>query len=448
MKSTAARMKAKPILIIAAALIALLACLQTASAIGIAPSKAAFPFQPGGTISYDIDIVNNAAEDLEVILYAKGEFSDAMTIEPQMIRMSGSESSRKVHVKLALPEYVQVAGPHTAEIFAVGTTPSDIGERTVVKADVAVISKLVIEVPYPEKYAEAALHVLDTEEGRPTQFSIAVFNKGKQDIDEAYAEVQVYTSDLELVDVVQTQKSAVGAGKDTKLTATSSKLYTKGHYIAKAITHYDGRGVQLQNEFDVGEVSIDIRSLVVDSFTLGGVAKFDILLYNNWDSDLKNVYAEMQITGQDNKVYTDFKTVATDVQPKQVGRLEGYWYTEGVMPGIYTAKITLHYANRVSQKMFELEVQPNAIIARPMGKGQAISAQDEIDFKSNAYLILTIILMAAIIAALVIKLRRTRQRPARTDTPVLPAKAPDAPEQTDTAKTHGALQQDAGERND
>ncbi|MBW2972544.1 hypothetical protein KY359_05910 [Candidatus Woesearchaeota archaeon] len=402
---------------------------SSALAIGIAPSKAAFPFQPSGQINYDLDIVNNAAEDLEVLLYAKGEFSDKVTIEPQMLKMSASENSRKVTVKLTMPERMQVAGTHTIDIFAVGTTPADSGERTVVKADVAVISKLLIEVPYPEKYAEAALHVLDTEEGRPTQFSIAVFNKGNEDISQAYAEVQVYDSETNTVDVVQTEKTAIPAGKDTKLTISSSKMYSKGHYTVKAIVYYDGRGIQLQGEFDVGEVSIDIKSLVVDSFTLGGVAKFDLLLYNNWDSELKNVYAEMQITGEDNKEYTNFKTVATDIQPKQVGRLEGYWYTEGVMPGIYTATITLHYANRISQKQFELEVQPNAIIARALGTGQAISAADAVDFKNNAFLILVILVMAAVIAVLVYKLRRTRQRPS-TSGPAAPAAglaAPSAP---------------------
>ena len=139
------------------------------------------------------------------------------------------------------------------------------------------------------------------------------------------------------------------------------------------------------------------------------MAKFDILLYNAWNTELKNVYAEMQITDTDNNVYTDFRTVAINLASKELGRLEGYWYTKDVMPGIYHARIILNYANRVQSQEFELEVYTNKIVARPMHIGQAISAPEELNLEKNAFLILIILGMGIVIAVLVFKLRKRKK---------------------------------------
>jgi|GEM_PF-503886 len=427
----------------------LLVLSSAALAIGIVPATRIFEFKPGQMLSYRIDIVNNGGEDLEVILYARGDLAGNVRLTEHMIRLSKNETSKKANVIFTMPQKMDVAGQHTIEIVAVGSTPAPEGSETVVKADIAVISKLIIDVPYPEKYAEARIYVLDTEAGKPTTVTIPVFNKGKENIGAVHAEIKILNSEGAEVDSITTEDRAIKAGSDTKFSVPTNKPLQPGEYKALATVLYDGHTLELSTGFSVGELNVEIRSLVVDAFTLGDVAKFDILLYNAWSTELKGVYAEMQITDQDNKVYTDFKTVATDIQPLQIGRLEGYWYTQGVVPGIYIARITLHYANRVSQKMFELEVQPNAIIARPMGTGQAISAQDEIDFKSNAYLILIILVMATVIAVLAFRLRRTRQKPSPPE-----AAAPSMPYTAGSAATSaasvtaGTEGQEGGEQND
>jgi hypothetical protein len=398
-----------------------------AYAIGIAPAKAIFDYAPGKMITYTIDIVNNGQEDLDVMIYPKGEFTDNIRISSQMMHMTAQEQTKPVTVYFTMPQSIDNAGPHEIEIVAVGSTPTPSGQKAIVKADIAVISKLVIDVPYPSKYAEARVYVLDTESGKPITASVPLFNKGKEDITSAYAKIEIYDSAGTKIDELETQKTSLAVGKEAKLTAAATKLYPEGQYTAKALVNYDGAQLAAQTTFSIGELSIDIRSLVVDQFVLGQVAKFDILLYNNWNTELKNVYAEMKIYGKDNKLYTDFKTVATDIQPRGLGRLEGYWYTQGVEPGIYNARITLYYANRLVDKEFELEVQPNAIIARSLATGEAITAAEAVDFQKNGYLILIILGMAVVIAVLVFKLKRKgKAAPAQ---PMQQAPTPAAPVQ-------------------
>ncbi|MFC1741509.1 hypothetical protein ACFL3V_03160 [Nanoarchaeota archaeon] len=400
------------------AVILLVLLSSSVLAIGIVPATKNIDFKPGQKVSYSVDIVNNAHEDLEVLLYTKGEFSKnlvfvtrgsqfgKMDANTKVLKMGEDEKARKVDVEFTMPDKIEVAGPHTVKIYAVGSTPAPEGEGAVVKADIAVISKLVIDVPYPDKYAEARVHVLDTQSGKPVEISVPVFNKGSEDIDEVYITVKVHSADGEIVDEMITGKQPLDKGDQTKFTVRASDAYPPGEYKAVAVVHYDGAVFEAESHFNIGDLLLELKGLVVEEFTLGGVARFDILLYNKWSSDLTNVHAEMQITGPDNKEYTKFKTVAVDIPSRELATLEGYWHTQDVFPGIYTAKVTLYYSNKISQKEFELEVQPNKIIAKELVVGRAISAQDAVDFQKSGFLVLIILVMAAVIGVLVYLLRR------------------------------------------
>lgn len=382
---------------------------STAFAIGISPSKKSVDFNPGQKITYGIDIVNNGHEDLEVILYPKGEFADRVKLSRQMLKLSSDEETKRIKVEFIMPEKLDTAGEHLVEIVAVGSTPLQDGANAVVKADIAVISKLIVEVPYPEKYAEARVHVLDTEIGKPVVVSVPVFNKGDKDIDSVHVVVLLHSSDGELVDEMMIETKGIKAGDNMKFKAKSTKEYVPGQYKAVATVNYDGKEIETETMFSIGELKIEIKSLVVNEFTLGDVAKFDILLYNSWNTELTNVYAEMQITDTDNNIYTDFKTVAINIAPREISRLEGYWYTKDVMPGVYRARVILNYANRLQSTEFELEVHPNKIITRPMQIGMAISAPEELNLEKNAFLILIILGMGLVIVVLVFKLKKRRK---------------------------------------
>jgi hypothetical protein len=389
-------------MIVAAAILS-----TSAFALGIAPSKYIREFNPGEKVKYGIDVVNNANEELEVIVYSRGEFTDKVKIGQQILKMGSDEKSKRVDVEFTMPDKIDTAGQHTVEIVAVGSTPARLSDGAVVKADIAVISKLIIDVPYPGKYIEARMSVLDSEPEKPITVILPVFNKGKDDVQSLHAEVDIYDADGKKVDQLETGIVPLNAGESHKFTIQSPITYAEGEYTAKARIQYDDKLLETDTAFSIGQLKVELKSLVVNEFTLGKVAKFDILLYNPRAIELKNVYADMQITDENNKVYADFKTVAVDLQARQIGRLEGYWYTEGVMPGVYTAKITLHYADKISQKMYELDVYPDRIVAREADVvGKAISSTEEANFTKNGYLILIMLVMAGVIVLLAVKLRK------------------------------------------
>jgi len=410
----------KPIIIIALLILTALLVSTSVLAIGITPSKRIVQFKPGEKLTYGIDVVNNGQEELDVTVYARGELKDQVKLSTQKLSMGADDKSKHVNVEFTMPDKIDVAGPHEVDIVAVGSTPAPEGVSSAIKADLAVISKLLVEVPYPDKYAEARIHVLDTETGRPVQVNIPVFNKGSVPLSEVYAKIEVYDKDGEKIDSFQTDKRAIAAGENTKFVAPASKEYFTGNYRAVAHVHYDDQQIEVSTGFTVGDLAIDITNLVVDEFSLGDVARFDILLHNTWSQEMKNVYAEMEVVGEDNTVYTDFKTVAIDIPARGVGALEGYWHTQGIEPGMYTASITLHYANRVSQKEFELEVYANRIVTRTMRTGKAIEAPEELNLEKNMFLILVILVLIAVVTVLVFRLKK-KGAPKQAKAASLPA---------------------------
>ncbi|MFH1668829.1 MAG: hypothetical protein ABIA62_02790 [Candidatus Woesearchaeota archaeon] len=409
--------------------------VSPAYAIGVAPSKKVIEFNSGQVISYDLDIKNNGHEELEVLVYSKGEFTDNIKIGQQVFKFSSTDESRTVPIEFTMPDSLDVAGQHVIDIVAVGSTPTLPGQGAVVKADLAVISKLIIEVPYPSKYAEAKVNVLDTAVGKPVSIAIPVFNKGKEKIMKASVDVRIYTFGGEELEKIQSESVSIDVQEDFKFSVTSTKSYDAGVYYVVVHLNYDGKQIRMEVPLTIGELEIAIKSLVVDEFTLGDVAKFDILLQNMWSTELKNVHAEMQITDSDGKEQTKFNTVAVDIPSQELRALEGYWYTKDVMPGPYTATITLFYANKVSQKIFALDVYPNRIVAREAGllTGKAISPTEELDIQNNNYLVVLVIILIGVVIFMGYRIKKK---------PAAPVNYQDAVDDTDSRPGTGSAHTD------
>ena len=85
---------AKRMIMIASSLLILTVLFSSfVAAIGVAPSRKVVDFEPGEVVKYSIDIVNNGREDLEIMVYPKGEFTDNVKISRQVFSMSSDDAS-------------------------------------------------------------------------------------------------------------------------------------------------------------------------------------------------------------------------------------------------------------------------------------------------------------------------------------------------------------------
>ncbi|MFH1064219.1 MAG: hypothetical protein V1729_04010 [Candidatus Woesearchaeota archaeon] len=374
-----------------------------ASALGVGPSRQILSFTPGQEFEGELIIINDQGDDFRAAVYVQGDLSDYVTIENPLVVVSSSDTAKSIPYKVKFPIKSPRPGSSKIEIV-VRQFPKDgaVDEGSVVSASMAVISQMIIKVPYPGKYAEGKLFISGTEKtDSPARFLISIYNFGTEDIGDAHAKIEILGPDGEKVDEFSTSNSQVKSKEEANLEALWTPNVNKGTYKAVVTVYFDEKTFNLEQSFDLGTFVIDVSDVSVEKFRLGDVAKFDILLFNSWNVQMKDVYVEMTIEDSRGNKMTELKTAAIDIPAQQVGTLESYWYTEGVAPGIYKVKLLVHYAGKMTQKEYDFEVDTNSItrLGAPI-IGQVVTRAGDEEASMQGFLIVLILVVIALLLAM------------------------------------------------
>jgi hypothetical protein len=368
------------------------------AALGVGPSRQYINFEPGQKIDGELMIINDGGDAFKAAMYAQGDIAGYVSIEKPLIDVAASEAIVKAKYTIEFPSNATLTpGEHKIELVVRQFPPENKEGGTVIAASMAVISQIIVKVPYPGKYAEAKLFIggAETPESE-AKFVVGIYNFGTEDIKVAKADIQVVGPTWEEIAKFSTNTLPIKSKEEAKVEAMWKPNVSKGTYHAVATVDYDGQQFKLEQNFDVGTFMIDISDISVKNFRLGDVAKFDIVLYNSWNTEINDVYVEMTVEDSAGKQMTEFKTSVINIPAQKDGKLEAYWYTEGVAPGIYKVKLIVHYAGKLVQKEYDFEVSTNSI-TKVGAVGQAITAQEIEDVTSRGTIILLIIITLALL---------------------------------------------------
>jgi hypothetical protein len=375
----------------------LLILSQAVIAMGVGPSRQFISFAPGQKIEGELLIINDNNEHFRAAVYPQGAFEENIKIGTPLVDVNPEDAMVSVPYEINFPLTAPKPGKHTMEIVVRQFPPdTDVAQPTV-SANMALIAQIIVQAPYPGKYAEAKLYI--TESGdmdTPTKFGFSIFNFGTEDIANAYAEIDIFAPNMEKVAELTTNKRPIKSKEEGKLQVDWRPAVEKGTYKAMITVFYDDKDIKIERDFDLGMFVIDVSDIKVENFRLGDVAKFDILLFNSWNTRLEDVYVEMSVEDSKGKEMTEFKTAAVEIPAKQAKTLEAYWYTEGVAPGIYKVKLIVHYAGKMTQKEYDFEVDTNSI-TKLGATGEAVSAEDIKEVSTQGLIILLIIIVLVLL---------------------------------------------------
>ncbi len=380
-------MKIKIILIMI--LIALFA--NQCYAIGIAPSHYDVVFQPNLEKSFQLKIMNNANKDMDVIIYAEGDLAQYITINNPKISIAKDEEFKIINYNLNLPSNFERQGVHEAKVVAVEIPEESKGE-TSFSANLAVASKLKVTIPYKGKYAEIKLFVTNFKQNEQSNFAVEVKNLGTEDIIEAYAIINIYDPSNNKVATVTSNRAEIASKGKEILIANWIPNVNSGNYRAVATLMYDNLNTQDEKPFTVGTLTLDILSITVDSFKLGGIAKFDIIVENNWNEDIPNVFAETSVKDEKGKTYTQFKTASVDIPSFNSQELNAYWDTAKVTPGSYKLNVELNYLGRKTEKIFDIMVDYDKIKASLAGHVIGIKEGESPEIMKAIYILIFLVI--------------------------------------------------------
>lgn len=362
--------------------------------LGISPGRTSVEFDKPMEKDYQFTLLNNEHKEMQVFLMVRGELNQSVKMFDSIVEFMPSEESKVLNFKLNLQGNLQKEpGLHTAEIVAL-EVPKAGGDGSFVGATVSVVSQIHVFVSCPGKCVETDLSVFDAETGGLASFVIPVINRGKVGICDLRAVIDIYTSLNEKVDSVETNYKSLEPGERTELVGKWNVSVNSGDYLAKVTLFYDGESVEIKKPFSVGDKSLTIESILVNSFRLGEIAKLRILVENHWSDSVGGAYANLIVYDSDNQAMADIRSASEDIPALSKKELIAYWDTVGVGEGEYSGKLMVKYGERSTDKNLVLKVSEDSL--EVFGVGYAIRPEGTEGTNIIFILIVLVVLMLVV----------------------------------------------------
>jgi len=333
--------------------------ISLVSAIGITPGRTTVNFEPSLSREVSFSVINSENQEMSIVFAVQGELADYITLGQTYADFSSDEESKSFTYTINLPQKFEKPGKYEAEIMALQMPKGIKDQGATVGATVAVVTQLYVYVPYPNKYAEAEVNVVES--GDNTIFLIPVINRGKLDIVEAKVTIDIYSGREEKVATIESNSDSLLSLERKELVAEWERDVNPGRYKAVVTLRYDNEIATILKEFNVGEMFLEVLEVNVKDFELGEIAKFNALVENKWSSDLTEVYLNILVYNDEGEVMADFKSPTYDIPGLTKSEMVAYWDTGGVHKGTYDGKLILKYGEKSTDRNIQMKISDTSI---------------------------------------------------------------------------------------
>jgi hypothetical protein len=359
-------------------------------AFGVAPSSIDIMFEPNLEKTVNLKILNSEGEKFKAIIYAEGELADYVIINTSTVEFSG-EKEKVITFTIKLPEKIDQPGEHEAKIVIGKISSKREIEGTTIAAVLAVASRINVMVPYSGKYASVRLFAPHFKANEESNFAVEIANLGEKTIF-ATAIIDIMSPLNEKITTLKSEEVRIDA-KEKKIVTIKWKPTSLGNYYARTSVIYNDHEARDERAFTIGDVFIDINSISVDKFFLGGIAKFDIIIENKWNERIPGVYADITITDNTGRQYAISKTASKDVEAFGKQELEAFWDTKNVEKGRYKLNIVLNYLDKKTEKTFDIDVGFDKIDVTPSGQIIAVPEKEEKEIERYINILIVLVLI-------------------------------------------------------
>lgn len=363
-------------------------------ALGVSPARSTLDFEPGMSKDVFFDVVNSGGEDIKVVFSAQGDLAEYISLPDKEGVILGSEKSKTFSYRLDLPDNLE-PGLNTGEVVVLQLPGEGSSGGSQILATLAVVTQVHLYVPYPGKYANAKMYIYPGKEGEAVRFVLPVVSAGKFDLTSVRANVDVYSKAGEKLDSFDIPAISVPSGEKKELVYDWIKDVPVGDYFAKASVIYDEGTVELEESFSVGSESLELQEIRVNGFSLGDIAKLEMLVESKWSADIVDAYIETTIMDSNGGVVSDFKSSNYNIAALGKQVFVSYWDTAGVLEGDYDVEVAIKYGDKVSKKGVSFEVSDDELVV--VGLGYVISADGEKGGSDTLIIVLIIVIVVLVL---------------------------------------------------
>lgn len=346
--------------------------IGSVSALGVTPARTTIDFEPGLKRTVDFSIINSEHKDATLIISPQGDLNASISLKENSVTMSSTEESKQLSYEVNLPNELS-PGLHVAEIVILQLPEKSETSEAYIGAALAVVTQLYVYVPYPGKYAEAALNIVNAGQGEDAVFIIPVVNRGEFDLVSVKANIDIYNKLNEKITSFDTATISVRSKEKKELVSKWRADVPIGTYRAVVTLTYDGETINLEKQFNIGNKELELQQLEVNNFRLGDIAKLEMLVENKWSEQISGAHVQTQIYNEKEELVADFSSANYDIPALSKKLMVSYWDTAGVKPETYSAKVFLKYADISTQKNLQLKVSEDRI--EVIGLGYVVSSE-------------------------------------------------------------------------
>jgi hypothetical protein len=341
------------------------------SALGITPGRTTFDYESGASGTVEFTVVNSENVDMELVVLVQGELNESVSVSEVSFHMDATEKSKTLSYTVTMPPDLK-PGLNSAEVVVIQLPGKSKTSEAFIGAALGVATQIYINVPFPGKYAEADMNVIGPDDGGTVTFVIPVHSKGDLDLVRVRGTIDIFGPLNEKVASVTTNEISLISQERKEIVATWDALdVAPGPYRAVATVLYDEQTLTIESQFSVGKRLLELANIEVNDFSLGDIAKFEVLVENKWSQSIVGAYAQMLIYNSEGDVMADFKSATYDLPPLEKALMVAFWDTGGVRKGTYDSSLFLKYGERSEQQDLKLEVKDSEI--NIVGIGYVIS---------------------------------------------------------------------------
>ncbi|MEA3430956.1 MAG: hypothetical protein U9R08_06815, partial [Nanoarchaeota archaeon] len=294
---------------------------------------------------------NNVASDLDVTFVAEGDLNETVKFQPETISLKPQEK-KPFAVLIKHPASLE-PGEHIIYI----TADEQRKTQGTVAARGSIRIPLTIRKRYPGILPIITVGGSSAQVGDPAKLYAKITNLGDTNINSATAKLDVFDADYKYLTSITTDTKEVPFdGTQTLNGELDTYGYKKGEYYLNGTITADGQTFYASGVFRLGELNVNILN-VTKKYQTGIIQKADILVQNDWNNPVKNIYGQIIITDLiTEKEVANIKTPLADLNPWQEKVITGYWDLNNVPIGKYSAAVNLFYADKTTQTMVDIEV--------------------------------------------------------------------------------------------
>jgi len=347
--------------------------ISSVCALGVTPARTTIDFEPSLNTQVSFDVLNSEGKELNLVLAVQGELAEYITLSSTTASISANEGSRTFSYSVNLPDRLE-PGNHLGEIVILELPEGGETSEAYVRATLAVITQLQVYVQYPGKYANAKMTIINADGNGDVTFVFPVVSAGEFDLTSVKVNVDIYNKLNEKIDSFSTKEISVPSGEKKEIVYKWKADVPIGEYRAVATLIYDEGTLNLEGTFSVGSQELELQDIIVEDFSLGDIAKLEMLVENKWSEPISGAHIETKIMNNRGEIVSDFKSASYDVEALAKQVFVSYWDTAGVLVGDYETEVSINYGDKSSKMSLEFQVERNKLTI--IGLGYVISAEE------------------------------------------------------------------------